>query len=88
MTEANHNTTVKRQLEGVVVSAKMPKTRVVLVERVQAHPKYGKRFHTSHRYAAHDEKNATKLGDHVVIQESRPLSRTKRWSIVGKLNAA
>lgn len=75
----------KRQLEGVVVSDKANKTRVVLVERVMVHPKYGKRYRMSKRYAAHDEKNVYKTGDKVVIQATRPLSRTKRWFILKKV---
>lgn len=76
---------IKRQLEGEVVSDRANKTRVVLVTRVQVHPKYGKRFRTSERYAAHDETNATKLGDRVVIEATRPYSRTKRFRIVSKI---
>ncbi len=78
-------TPTKRQLEGEVVAARANKTRVVLVSRVQVHPKYGKRFRTSERYAVHDELNAYKVGDRVVIEETRPLSRTKRFRIVAKL---
>ena len=80
------STVIKRQLEGVVVSAKAPKTRVVLVERTQVHPKYGKRFQTSRRYPSHDENNVYQLGDKVVIEEARPLSRTKRWRIIKKVS--
>jgi len=79
--------TIKRQLEGTVVSAKANKTRVVLVSRVQVHPKYGKRFRTSERYAAHDETNTYQVGDKVVIEETRPLSRTKRFRIISKAKA-
>jgi small subunit ribosomal protein S17 len=80
-------TPIKRQLEGEVVSASANKTRVVLVSRVQVHPKYGKRFRTSQRYQAHDEQNTYKLGDRVVIEETRPYSRTKRFRIVSKVKA-
>lgn len=75
-----------RRLEGVVVSAAMTKTRVVRVERVQSHEKYGKQFRTSERYSAHDEKNIYKVGDKVVLEETRPLSRTKRFRIVAKIS--
>lgn len=78
---------IPRRLEGVVVSAKASKTRIVLVERLQAHPKYGKRFRTSRRFAAHDERNAFEVGDRVLIEASRPYSRTKRWRIVRKLSS-
>jgi small subunit ribosomal protein S17 len=80
------STVIKRQLEGVVVSAGTPKTRIVLVERTQVHPKYGKRFQTSRRYPSHDENNVYKLNDKVVIEETRPLSRTKRWRIIKKVS--
>ncbi len=78
---------IKRQLEGEVVSDRANKTRVVLVSRVQVHPKYGKRFRTSERYQAHDEQNTYKVGDRVVIEETRPYSRTKRFRIISKVKA-
>lgn len=87
MSEIKKSIVAKRRLEGVVVSAAMPKTRVVLVERLQAHQKYGKRFHTSRRYAVHDEHDLTHLGDRVVIEQTRPLSRTKRWRVLSKVNS-
>jgi small subunit ribosomal protein S17 len=71
----------KRELIGVVTSAKMQKTRVVLVERRLAHKKYGKYMTSRTKYKAHDEKNEYKIGDRVVIVESRPLSRDKRWRV-------
>jgi len=76
------NTVTKRQLDAVVVSAKMPKTRVVLVSRTVVHPKYGKRFPVSARYTVHDEADTSHNGDKVVIEATRPLSRTKRWRII------
>ncbi|HBY98136.1 MAG: 30S ribosomal protein S17 [Ardenticatenaceae bacterium] len=69
----------KKRLEGVVVSDKMDKTIVVRVERQTRHPLYGKVIRTHKKYHAHDEKNEAREGDRVVILESRPLSRTKRW---------
>lgn len=75
----------KRHIEGVVVSAKADKTRVVLVTRTVAHPKYGKRYQVSRRYPSHDARNAYAVGDKVVIEETRPYSKTKRWRIVRKL---
>lgn len=75
----------RRRLVGVVVSAKTAKTRVVLVERVLEHHKYGKRFRSSRRLAAHDEKNLYQVGDKVIIEQTRPRSRTKRWRVVTKL---
>ncbi|OGG39005.1 30S ribosomal protein S17 [Candidatus Jorgensenbacteria bacterium GWC1_48_12] len=74
-----------RKLQGTVVSDKMSKTRVVAVERLKKHKRYGKYYKVTERYKAHDEKNEYKTGDKVVIQESRPLSRDKRWVIVEKI---
>lgn len=71
----------KRVLIGVVVSDKMDKTRIVLVERRLSHAKYGKYMTKRDRYKAHDERNEFKLGDKVEIIESRPLSREKRWRV-------
>ena len=71
----------KRMLVGVVVSDKMDKTRVVVVERRLAHAKYGKYMTRRDRYKAHDERNEYKVGDRVEIIESRPLSRDKRWRV-------
>jgi small subunit ribosomal protein S17 len=71
----------RRELIGVVTSDKMTKTRVVLVERRLSHKKYGKYMTSRTRYKAHDEKNEYKIGDRVVIVESRPLSRDKRWRV-------
>lgn len=75
---------VKRKLEGAVVSDKMQKTRVVAVTRLKKHPKYHKYYKVTRHYKAHDEKNEFKLGDQVVIEECRPLSKDKRWLIIGK----
>ena len=66
---------------GLVVSDKMQKTVVVAVENRVAHPKYGKIVVKTHRYKAHDEENQCRTGDRVRIRETRPLSRTKRWTI-------
>ena len=71
----------KRILQGVVVSDKMIKTRVVLIERVYRHPRYERVVRRSKRLKAHDEANASKVGDRVLIEETRPLSRDKRWQI-------
>jgi len=67
--------------EGVVVSDRMTKTRVVLIERVYRHPRYERVITRSKRLKAHDETNATKIGDRVLIEETRPLSKDKRWRI-------
>lgn len=71
----------KRELVGVVTSDKMNKTRVVMVERRISHKKYGKFLTKREKFKAHDEKNEYRLGDKVVIVESRPLSREKRWRV-------
>jgi len=74
-----------RQLEGIVTSAKMQKTRVVAVSRLTKHPKYLKYFKSTSRFKAHDENNEYKKGDKVVMQEVRPISKEKRWKIIKKL---
>lgn len=66
---------------GLVVSDKMQKTVVVAVENRSPHTKYGKIMVRTKRYKAHDEENQCKVGDRVRIQETRPLSRTKRWAV-------
>ena len=67
--------------EGVVVSDKMTKTRVVMIDRVYRHPRYERVITRSKRLKAHDETNASKVGDRVLIEETRPLSKDKRWRI-------
>lgn len=71
-----------RQLSGKVVSDKMDKTITVLIERRVKHPIYGKYVSKSTKLKAHDENNECKMGDVVIIEESRPLSKTKAWSLV------
>lgn len=73
----------KRKITGIVVSDKMQKTRVVEVSRFKKHPKYLKYYKVSMRFKAHDEKNEYHAGDKVVIEETRPMSKEKRWRIVG-----
>lgn len=72
---------------GLVVSDKMDKTVVVAVENRSSHPKYGKVVVKTKRFKAHDELNSCKQGDQVRIQETRPLSRTKRWQVVNIINS-
>ncbi len=74
----------KKQLKGVVVSDKMQKTVVVLVNRFVKAPKYGKYVQKSKRYKAHDETNIYKTGDKVVIEETNPISKDKTFKVVGK----
>jgi len=71
----------RRSLTGRVVSDKMDKTVVVKVDRTFIHPLYHKVVKTSKRYKAHDEDNTCRVGDLVMIRESRPLSREKRWVV-------
>ncbi len=73
-----------RTREGVVVSDKMQKTRVVEVSITKRHPKYLKQYIAHSRFKAHDEKNEYKEGDKVVIQATRPMSKEKRWIIVSR----
>jgi small subunit ribosomal protein S17 len=75
----------KRKIAGTVVSDKMQKTRVVAVSRLKKHPKYLKYYTVTMKFKAHDEKNEYKTGDKVVIEETRPMSRDKRWIIIGKV---
>ena len=70
-----------RELEGNVVSDRMDKTVVVVVQRLVKHPLYQKYIRKKARYKAHDEKNECRIGDRVLIVESRPLSRYKRWRV-------
>lgn len=72
---------MKRQLLGTVVSDKMDKTVTVLVERLVKHPLYKKYVRRRAKFAAHDETNACNIGDRVLISESRPLSKNKKWRI-------
>lgn len=72
---------MKRQLIGVVVSDKMEKTVVVQVERLVKHSLYKKYIRRRAKFSAHDEQNACKIGDKVMITESKPISKNKKWRI-------
>lgn len=74
-----------RKLQGTVVSDKMNKTRVVAIERLIKHHRYEKYYRATKKYKVHDEKNEYKTGDRVVIEETRPLSKEKRWRIIKKI---
>lgn len=80
----NTETTPNRRKvrQGTVVSDAMDKTVVVSVERRVQHPLYGKRVNRWKKYHAHDESNEYRTGDVVVIEETRPLSKTKRWRVL------
>mgnify|MGYP001547567433 FL=1 len=71
-----------KTLQGVVTSQKMNKTVTVMVGRRTKHPKYGKYISLSTKYHVHDEKEACNEGDTVLIQECKPISRTKSWKLV------
>ncbi len=74
--------------EGLVVSDKMDKTVVVVVEDRMKHPKYGKVIRRTRKYKAHDGANACGVGDRVLLMETRPLSATKRWRVAEILEKA
>jgi small subunit ribosomal protein S17 len=76
----------KRILQGTVVSDKQDKTVVVKVERRFTHPLLKKTVRRTKNYHAHDENNAAKVGETVRIEESAPISRLKRWVVVGEAN--
>ena len=78
---AQDKQSLKRTLVGKVVSDKMEKTVTVLIERHVKHPLYGKIITRSNKYHAHDENNQAKTGDTVEIQEGRPISKTKAWTV-------
>ena len=71
----------RKSLTGKVISDKMAKTRVVAIERVYAHPVYKKVMRRLIKVHAHDEKNVSRPGDYVLMRETRPFSKTKRWEI-------
>ena len=73
---------LRKERVGVVVSNKMDKSIVIMVERKVKHPKYGKFVKKSSKFMAHDEKNEANLGDTVRIMETRPLSKNKCWRLV------
>ncbi len=78
----------RKRVIGVVVSDKMTKTRVVAVTEFYQHPLYGKFLKRTQKFHAHDEKNEAKAGDKVLIIETRPLSKTKRWRLLQVLEKA
>jgi small subunit ribosomal protein S17 len=95
MTDNNDSTTTQTPVrkrrkvrEGIVVSDKMDKTVVVVVEDRVKHPLYGKVMRRTSRLKAHDESNTCGIGDRVSIMETRPLSATKRWRVVEVLERA
>ena len=79
----------KRQLKGKIISNKMEKTLVIRVERIKEHPKYKKRYRTHKNYKAHYDpqagKEEYKVGDKVIIEETKPISKDKSWEVIKKL---
>jgi len=73
----------KKQLQGIIISNKMQKTAIVKVERIKEYPKYKRRYKVYKKYKAHNE-GKYKIGDMVIIEECRPISKEKRWRIVNK----
>jgi small subunit ribosomal protein S17 len=74
-----------RQLKGKVISDKMQKTVVVAVERLKLNEKYKKYFKTTKKFKAHDENGEYHVGDNVIIEETRPMSKEKRFKVVKKI---
>ena len=74
----------KRKLTGEIVSDKMERTAVVEVRSLKQHPKYRRFFRVSKRYKADNAQNQYKAGEQVVIEEAKPMSKDKRWKIIGK----
>ena len=76
----------KKQLSGIIISNKMQKTAIVKVERIKEQPKYKRRYKVYKKYKAHTEGGPTyKIGDRVVIEECRPISKEKRWKVIKKV---
>ena len=79
---------LKKKFTGTVVSDKMDKTRVIIVESVKKHPIYGKFLSRRKKFMVNDAENKAKIGDKVVVQETRPISKKKRWDIIEIVESA
>ncbi len=75
----------KQQMTGIVVSDKMDKTVVVKIDVKKRHAKYKKSYTVSNKFKAHDEKNEYKIGDKVVIESTRPISKDKKFKVISKV---
>ena len=75
----------KKKLKGVIISDKSQKTVVVDVEQIKEHKKYKRKYKFNKKYKAHDEKEEYKVGDKVIIEECRPLSKQKKWRVIKKI---
>ncbi|OGX17382.1 MAG: 30S ribosomal protein S17 [Omnitrophica WOR_2 bacterium RBG_13_44_8b] len=78
----------RKQFTGIVTSDKMQKTVIVRISRLSKHPKYGKMIRKYNKFKAHDENNTAKTGDTVLIEETRPLSKDKRFRVVKLIKKA
>ena len=87
-TEVRSKRGLRKQRKGTVISRSGDKSIVVLVESRRRHPLYGKTVKVTSKFHAHDEKNAADVGDIVLIMETRPISRLKRWRLVEVLEKA
>ena len=76
---------IKQKFKGEVVSDKMDKTVVVQIETAKVHKIYGKKYTQTNKFKVHDPKNEYKVGDIVIFQQCRPLSRDKRWRVIEKV---
>ncbi len=85
MQNKSNNNKIKRRFQGVVVSDKMNKTRVVAVTRLKKHSQYLKYYKIIKKFKAHDENNEYKKEDRVIIEETKPISRDKRWKILKRI---
>ena len=88
MSEASADSKSRRRLTGRVVSDKMDKTVTVVIERLVRHTVYGKYLRRSSKLHAHDENNECRIGDLVMIEQCRPLAKTKAWRLVKVLERA
>ena len=79
---SNNKKVTRKKLRGKVVSDKMKKTRVVEVERLVRHKLYQKAVKKRKKFYAHDDKEISKIGDMVIIEEARPVSKLKRWHVL------
>ena len=88
MVETAERKNLRKKRIGIVVSDKMQKTIVVQIRRKALHPLYGKVIEKAVKFKVHDEKNEAKTGDRVSIEETRPLSKDKRWRLIEVLEKA
>ncbi len=77
---------MKKQLTGKIISNKMQKTVVVKVETIKEHPKYKRRYKIDKKYKAHLKEGEYQIGDKVIIEECRPISKDKKWQVIKKVD--